>query len=214
MEVEAGTHIEYLAGQDITHSKAFWKKSLQGFTVPTPLTVARTILKNELITEYQEQTINLPKTLVSALELLARLHNLTINTLLHGGWALLLSRYSCESDVVFGIQLTSANCGLESIASFGHPLPMRIQVTPDTPLLSWLKELQTQLKTLQAYKHTPLAKVQEWSDIPIGTPLFESLLVLSDAPIATEAKDQGSQEMHVEWNKLRWIIPEINAFTN
>jgi len=189
------TNIKQITEQDVTFSEAFWKQSLKGFTVPTPLTIARTILTNELIKAEYQQAVHLPETLVSALELLAREYNLTINTLLLGAWALLLSRYSCEEDVLFGIQLASANYGLESRPCFSQPLPMRIQVTPDTSLLSWLKELQTQWKTLQAYKDTPLAKVHEWSEIPSGTPLFKSLLVLSDTPIAFRAS-QGSQELH------------------
>jgi hypothetical protein len=55
-------------------------------------------LTNELIKAEYQQAVHLPETLVSALELLAREYNLT--TLLLGAWALLLSRYSCEEDVL------------------------------------------------------------------------------------------------------------------
>lgn len=192
MELKVETYIQCLTEQNITHLEAFWKKSLKGFTAPTSLPVDRAFLKNELIkAEYQEQAIHLPKTLASALDLTKK-HNLTINTLFQGAWALLLNRYSREEDLVFGIQVFSANAGSD-IVSLSDPLPIRIQVNPDTPILSWLQELQTQWITLQAYKHTPLAKIQEWSDVSVGTPLFESLLVLTDAPIAANTKAQGSQ---------------------
>ena len=46
--------------------------------------------------------IHLSPTTTAALRGLATAHDLTLNTLVQGAWALLLSRYSGESDVVFG----------------------------------------------------------------------------------------------------------------
>jgi hypothetical protein len=52
--------------------------------------------------DQDEQKIQLSEATTSALKTLAQQHQLTLNTLVQGAFALLLSRYSGEEDILFG----------------------------------------------------------------------------------------------------------------
>ncbi|BAY50181.1 amino acid adenylation domain protein (plasmid) [Scytonema sp. HK-05] len=194
-------YIAWLQQQDLSQSEAFWRQALQGFTNPTPL-ITDKVGSNKFQQEhvYKEQKLLLPKTLTSKLESLAKENHLTLNTLLQGTWALLLNRYSGESDVLFGTTVSgrpSALTGVESMVGlFINTLPVRLQVSPAAKLLPWLKQLQAQLVDLEQYAYTPLVDIQAWSDVPRGTPLFESLVVFENYPLDASLQE-GSGSVKV-----------------
>jgi hypothetical protein len=175
-------YIDWLQEQDFAGAEHFWRQILQGFTAPTPFVVARAInqrLASDELSSYAEQTIGLTVALTSTLQTLARQDQFTLNTMLQGAWALLLSRYSGETDVVFGATRAcrrSAVADAENIVGlFVNTLPVRVQVLADMKLLPWLQEIRRQQLAVRPYEHTPLIKVQGWSEIPPGTALFEPL---------------------------------------
>ncbi|MEM6403576.1 MAG: amino acid adenylation domain-containing protein, partial [Cyanobacteria bacterium P01_D01_bin.116] len=119
-------------------------------------------------------------------------HQLTLNTLIQAAFALMLSRYSGESDVVFGITSSGRPTSLVNSESmvglFINTLPLRVQVDGKQKLLSWLQQLQKQQIDLQQYEYSPLIEIQRWSDIPRGLPLFESIIVFENYPVETTVK--------------------------
>jgi len=96
-------YVDWLGRLDLSPAEQFWRQTLKGFTAPTPVSVAK-ISENETGLENLpgEQQIGLTESVTAALKSLARKNGFTPNTLLQGAWALLLSRYSRENDVVFG----------------------------------------------------------------------------------------------------------------
>ncbi len=143
-------YIDWLGRQDFTLAERFWRSRLSGFTVPTPLTVDRThqLKLSEVDDGYGVQVIRLSETVTSTLQSLAIQHQLTFNTLVQGAWALLLSRYSGEEDVVFGATRACRRSALEGAESmvglFINTLPVRVSVPDEMPLIPWLKELRSQ----------------------------------------------------------------------
>src|SRR5205085_4004820 len=120
----------------------------------------------------------------AALQSLARQHRLTLNTLIQGAWALLLSRYSGEEEVLFGATVSGRPATLEGVESmvglFINSLPVRVKVFPHEPLLSWLERLQEEMVELREYEYSSLVQIQGWSEVPRGTPLFESIVVVQN----------------------------------
>jgi amino acid adenylation domain-containing protein len=191
-------YIAWLKSQDLTKAEAFWRETLKGFSAPTPLSVEKPggipASKGEMEEEYEEQAISLSEEMTGALVSLAREHQLTLNTLVQGAWAMLLSRYSGEQDVVFGITVAGRPpelAGVESMVGlFINTLPVRVRVNAQDSLLSWLRELQDQQIELRQYEYSPLVQVQGWSDMPRGLPLFESLLVFENYPMDTSLQQR------------------------
>ena len=182
---------EWLQQQDWSQAEWFWRQMLKGFTAPTPLTVDRVLADNfpDQQQSRRQQEIRLSAAVTSALEALARQHQLRLNTIIQGAWSLLLSRYSGAEEVLFGILRVGhwpAGGG-----QFVNILPLRVRVPPDMPVLPWLKKLQAQQIARQPYEHTPLIKVREWSEVPEGLPLFESIVAFESKPIAVAVQRSG-----------------------
>ena len=110
----------------------------------------------------REQQILLPVTTTAALRSLARLQQLTLNTLVQGAWGLLLSRYSGEEDVIFGTVVSGRPpdlAGVESmVGMFVNTQPARVKIRPKDSLLSWLKQLQGQQMEGAAVRIQPLGR--------------------------------------------------------
>jgi non-ribosomal peptide synthetase component F len=112
---------------------------------------------------------------------------LTLNTIVQGAWALLLSRYSGRADVVFGVTVAGRPAELAGVESmiglFINTLPVRVRVAEEEALLPWLRDLQARQVEMRQYEHSPLVQVQGWSEVPRGQPLFESILVFENYPM-------------------------------
>ncbi|HEY0604367.1 MAG TPA: condensation domain-containing protein, partial [Herpetosiphonaceae bacterium] len=180
-------YIAWLQQQDLAQAEAFWRQLLHGFTAPTPLGVDRPLEPDAGTSSYADQDIHIAEPITAALQALARQHGLTLNTIVQGAWALLLSRYSGEADVVFGATVAGRPADLpgveQMIGLFINTLPVRTQVSRDAILLPWLQQLQGQQAELRQYEHSPLVQIQGWSEVPRGQPLFESLVVFENYPM-------------------------------
>jgi amino acid adenylation domain-containing protein/non-ribosomal peptide synthase protein (TIGR01720 family) len=180
--------IAWHRGQDLEVAERFWRRALEGFTAPTPLTVD---VPNETrlgeMSPHEEAGIELSKTSTDALRSLGRLHQLTLNTFVQAAWGLLLSHYSGQDDVLFGATVSGRQAsvpGVESIVGlFINTVPVRLRVRRGESLVRWLHTLQSEQLDTRDYEYCPLSKVQAWSELPAGTPLFESLLVFENYPV-------------------------------
>ncbi|MBV8858951.1 MAG: amino acid adenylation domain-containing protein [Acidobacteria bacterium] len=186
-------YVAWLRRQDASRPEEFWRASLKGFNAPTPLAVDRPAPEAPAAgSPTGQQQARLSSEATARLQAFARSHHLTLNTLLQGAWALLLSRYSGERDVVFGATVSGRPPELdgveEMIGLFINTLPVRAEVEPRAHLADWLKGLQGRQAELRQYEHSPLVEVQGWSEVPRGTPLFESILIFENYPIDPEAQ--------------------------
>ena len=181
-------YIAWLQQQDKSIAIAYWQDALKGFTAPTPLIVDRNVGPNS-----QQKKINLKHdlrllaTTTATLKSLAQKHHLTVSTFVQGAWALLLSRYSGEKDVVFGVTISGrppALSGIESMVGlFINTLPVRVQVKSETEQLPWLMQLQQQQVEREQYSYSSLSEIQRLSEIPPGSSLFESIVVFENYPV-------------------------------
>lgn len=184
-------YIEWLQRQDWLQSQGFWQQLLQDYVSPISLAVDRLASGRPAGEKgYGAQRIQLsyrlPADLTQALQSFAWQHRLTPNTLVQGAWACLLSRHSGNPDVVFGATRACRHSPLDGLGTGSiigfmmNTLPVRARVLPDVSAIEFLRELRTQALAVRPHEHTPLAQVQEWSQVPRGTALFEHLLVYED----------------------------------
>ncbi|MDX1531449.1 MAG: amino acid adenylation domain-containing protein, partial [Rhodothermales bacterium] len=193
-------YIAWRQAQDLDDAEAFWRDALRGFDTPTPLTVDRPA--PEGATEpYEQREMALSPDATAALTAFARRHRLTLNTLVQGAWAVLLSRYSGERDVVFGTTVAGRPAELTGVEAMVGPfistLPVRATLTDGDRVVPWLRGLQDRLLAAQLHGHAPLVRIQRWSEVDEGRPLFESLVVFENYPLdeAAAAEEVG---LHVE----------------
>jgi hypothetical protein len=182
-------YIAWLKQQNLVEAERFWRRLLKDFTSSTSIVSepgAGSLPRKE--TNYSEQQLDLSAATTATLLSLGRLHHLTMNTIVMGAWALLLSRYTGRRDVLFGLVMSGRPpdlAGVESMVGlFLNTLPMRIRLPANELLCSWLEEIQQQQIEMKAYEYSPLVEVQQWSDVPRGEPLFDSIFAFENYPVS------------------------------
>ncbi|MBV9787732.1 MAG: amino acid adenylation domain-containing protein, partial [Chloroflexi bacterium] len=189
-------YITWLRGQGLEQAESFWRSTLRGFTSATPLDSFATDahLTNAAPDLTEQRLVFSPET-TAQLQQLARQQRITLSTMLQAAWALLLSRYSGEEDIVYGMTVSGRSpklAGSEGmIGVFINTLPVRVRVTQNTPLIAWLEQLQQQLIELAQYESTPLLDIQQWSEVPRGQPLFESIVVFENFPFESAERNRS-----------------------
>lgn len=197
-------YIEWLNDQNFDETEFFWRERLKGFAAPTPLIATGT--RTESPGLHSAMETSLLRSTTGALQALARENALTLNTFVQAAWALLLSRYSGEEDVVFGATRAcrhSAVKGAESMVGlFINTLPVRARVKPGSELLPWLKEVRSHWIALREFEHTPLVRVQHWSEVPGKTPLFESIVVFENSSLNALLRSAGGAWLNREFRLI------------
>ncbi|HKP76952.1 MAG TPA: condensation domain-containing protein, partial [Longimicrobiaceae bacterium] len=193
-------YVAWLQRQDPAAAERYWRGVLAGFTAPTPLGVDRPALESG--GRHRRHTVLVAFERTRRLEEAARRRGVTLNTLLQGAWALLLSRYSGEADVVFGATLSVRPAELEGVDEmvglFINTLPVRVRVPSGERLDAWLGDLQRAQAEAREFDYAALVQVQAWSEVPRGTPLFESLFIFENYPAHGDADDAAAEPRVVE----------------
>lgn len=188
-------YIAWLQRQDNAEAETFWRRQLAGYRQPTPLPAPPGIdaAGSEL---FREQRIELTVELTAALRRLAAEQKLTQSTFVQAAWALLLSQASGLPDVVFGATVSGRPASLAGVESMVGPfinnLPVRVACPPDDELLSWLRQLQSQLAEMRQHEHSPPTQIQRWSEVPSDRRLFETLVVFENYPVDAPHRGRGS----------------------
>src|SRR6185369_5959458 len=102
---------------------AFWRRMLGGASGPTRLPGSGGVERGRS----RRDCLRLSAGPAGAAEAFAFSHGLTLDALAAGAWALLLSRYGGDADVVFGIEAA----GGETLGPSSGPLPLRVRLTAD-----------------------------------------------------------------------------------
>ncbi len=182
-------YIAWLGEQDMTAAETFWRKTLAGFTAPTALRLpapgADRLPPGQ--PRMAEQEIRLSVEETAEVQNLVRGQGLTLSTVVQAAWALLLSRYSGEQDVVFGATVSGRPAALTGadrmVGLFINTLPVRAQLAPQAEVLPWLRQFQAELAEARQYEYSPLVDVQGWSEVSRDRPLFETILVFENYPV-------------------------------
>ncbi|NJO98948.1 MAG: AMP-binding protein, partial [Pleurocapsa sp. CRU_1_2] len=195
-------YIVWLQQQDLSQAETFWRQTLKGFTSPTQLSISK---RASLLTqkdEYNEKELRLSRSTTAALQSIAKQHQLTLNIIVQGAWALLLNRYSGQEDVVFGAVTAGRPPTLARVESmvglFINTVPIRVKVSPDERLLPWLHKIKDFLLEARQYEYCPLVKVQGWSEIAKGFSLFESLVVFENYAKDTSILQKNNVDFEIE----------------
>ena len=174
-------YLSWLHSADRKVSRTVWREALEGLQEPTRIVAAVPGHARDLP---REMRFDLSDDLSQALISLVRKHNLTLNTLVQGAWAILLGRLTNQEDVVFGGTVSGRPPeipGIETMVGlFINSVPIRVQLRPGDALLDVLTRLQDQQSKLRAHEYLPLAEIQRI--MGMGE-LFDTLVVFENYPL-------------------------------
>ncbi|MGW5658706.1 non-ribosomal peptide synthase/polyketide synthase [Streptomyces sp. NPDC003758] len=181
-----GDYVRWLAGQDADAAREYWRGALAGFATPTPLPADRVRRPGHETRSAGVHTAGLPQEVSARLARRAREAGLTLGTVVQGAWALLLSRFSAERDVLFGTTVSGRPDDLPGVESmvgmFINTLPTRVRVDPARTATAWLRELQEAQAEARRFATVSLAELTGLSDVPSGGALFDSMVAFENYP--------------------------------
>ncbi|MBX7222932.1 MAG: amino acid adenylation domain-containing protein [Blastocatellia bacterium] len=200
-------YILWLQRQDPAEAESYWRELLQGFTTPTPLGADHTPgALASLDEDYDSLQINLTEAETAEVKALAHQRRLTVNTIAQAAWALLLSRYSGENDIVFGTVVSGRPVTLEGAESIiglmVNTLPTRVRFQPGQTVAQLLDALQVQQVETRQFEYVALTQIQGWSDVPRGLPLFETNFAFENYPIEDSLEAVGGA---IEMDDVRFF---------
>lgn len=156
--------------RDITEAEAFWRQELA-----------------ELANPYLQETLVVPEDVVAKLAMIAKRYDLTVLTIIHGCWALLLSTQTGTPEVVFGTTVSGRSTASPAIQQaaglFINILPLRVHVDDlRDDLVAWLARLQQKVQEISQYEYLPTWRLHDLAGVPAAGALFDSYLVSETFP--------------------------------
>ena len=176
--------VTWLADRDRDAAHAAWREVFAGFDTPTLVGPPdRFGLGPRGVSSFtvSEQT-------TSAVSELARLCHTTVNTVLQGAWALLLSSLTGQHDVAFGAVVSGRPAEVAGVDSMVglliNTVPVRAIITPATSSADLLYQLQRAHNDTLEHQHAALSDIHH---ITGHDQLFDTVFVYENYPADTAA---------------------------
>ncbi|MEU1470614.1 amino acid adenylation domain-containing protein [Streptomyces sp. NPDC005761] len=190
------TYLHWLAQQDRAAALAAWSTALAGIEAPTLLAgpgkagaAASAELPETLVLDLDAATTH-------RIRETARVHRLTLNTLVQGAWGLVLGHLTGRPDVVFGATVSGRPPeipGIESMVGlFINTVPVRLRPIPGETLAALLNRLQEEQGSLLGSQHLGLTEIRGVTDLD---ELFDTLTVFENYPLDDEALRTAQQQL-------------------
>lgn len=182
-------YIAWLQRQDPAAAHAHFQTLLAGWAGPAPIPHdARTAnsVVERAVGSVTRKTLALSEAEARSISRFARMERLTMGTMLHAAWALVLMQSTGQRDVVFGTTVSGRPPGLPGVESilglFINNLPVRLTLSGDMPVIDTLTALQTQLLELRQYEATSPLEIETVGPEQSQGRMFDTLLVVENLP--------------------------------
>ena len=177
-------YLAWLAGRDRKAAEDAWRKALaglEGATRMSPASLGEPKIPERIIVDLDEE-------LTRRLTEQAHACSLTINTVIQGAWAVLLSRYTGRQDVVFGSTVSGRYpeiAGSETIVGLLiNTIPMRVRLRSTDSFEHLLNRLNQEQCRLSAHRYLGLAEIQRLTGL---NELFDTLVIFENFPVDTKS---------------------------
>jgi tyrocidine synthetase-3 len=200
--------VKYLKNLDVDAQREFWRRYLDGLNSNREYSPGRQKTGESAGTG--NRRFKWDRDRVDRLETFLQTHRLTAAAFLNTAWGLLLQKYNGSRDVVFDTTVSGRSAKLkgieEMVGLFINTLPLRVRTWPDEPILDVLKRLNSHLQEREAYEHTPLTLVHEYTAGAQQDLRFDSVVVLENYPLNDRLR-QGDGPLAVT---SHWIVEKTH----
>jgi amino acid adenylation domain-containing protein/non-ribosomal peptide synthase protein (TIGR01720 family) len=180
-----GDYLAWLSTRDREATAALWRAELAGFDQPT-IVAPEAALKPKASALGR---VEVPWSMDQGREITRRAAELgvTLNTLLQGAWAVLLSKLVGQQDVVVGAAVNGRPADLpgseEMVGLFINTLPVRVSCRPESSFGEVVTDLQDRQTALLDHHYYGLADIQRGTGLPM---LFDTIVVFENYPVDRE----------------------------
>ncbi len=189
-------YIRYIESRNKEKQEFFWSKYLSSIEGPTLLPFIRdSIDRNKGGANVKQVDFRLDPDASAKLHTFATQHRITINTIVQAVWAYLLSRYTGQSTITYGVIVSGRPPELSNsedrVGLYINTIPLCTSIDRDQSLFDWLKELQKTHAQSREFQFTALSSIQKW--VNIQGDFFDTILTFENYPVGDELVNDQSQ---------------------
>ncbi len=193
--------VAWLSTRNHDESRAYFRALLGDRRMPTPLPVAEPETRGAPRAEYLTVANTLSRDVMAGLRARASREGVPLGAVVSAAWAIVLHRYTRETDVLFGSTRNCRRTALEGravdmVGLFINTLPLRVDFASEGTIAGLLAELAKQSLALRAHEQTPLTEIQTQSRVPRNLPLFESLVTFETKGLDAALRATGAPRFH------------------
>jgi acyl carrier protein len=176
-------YVKWIKNQDIDTLENYWEEY---FKAPGNRYRAAVIERdNGKIKPGGHYRLKIDRILKNNLEGFVNKYKISLASVLHGAWSILLQNYNDTDVVIFDTTFSGRSAkvkGIETIVGlFINTLPFRAHVSPDKPVTALLKEIHHMLIESEAYQFTPLPMIDKYR--VNHRQWFDSVVVIENYPL-------------------------------
>ncbi|SIS12762.1 non-ribosomal peptide synthase domain TIGR01720/amino acid adenylation domain-containing protein/natural product biosynthesis luciferase-like monooxygenase domain-containing protein, partial [Mucilaginibacter lappiensis] len=189
-----GDYIRYIGKTDHYAAELFWKEYMAGYSEKSflPFTGNVSEIERNKGGQIGHQQLVIDGEMAIAVKRYCQQHQITVNTLVQGVWSLLLSKYTGNNGVAFGVVVSGRPSDLSDaehrIGLYINNLPLYTVVPVAQVASDWLVTIQKEHTKAREYQYTTLNEIQQW--IGVKGDLFDTILVFENYP-----KMDGGEEV-------------------
>jgi len=146
-----------------SEAEVFWRKTMSGLTRPPRLPLPKP--EGPSLPSRGDVELTLSPATSRALAIFASESGVSMRTLAHGVWALVLARYTGVSDVVFaaadGLRRNRTHRPTEGQPS--GAILQRVRIEDDATVRDWLRAIQAERDRLRLAPRAPVSDVERWA---------------------------------------------------
>lgn len=139
-----------------------------------------------------------------------RLYGITLGSLIHGAWSLVLRDYSAQNSVLFGTTVTGRPADLPQVDSaiglFLTTLPLVVNLETDLLVADWLRELQLTMQHNAEHSAVSLVNLQKTlfhDETSRENRTIESIVVVESH--AGDMTIGNTQAQHIAFNNVQYL---------
>jgi len=178
-------YLDYIGRRDLVKTRLYWQEQLKNLDMASLLPFCNDKDRNRTFGN-AAHSFTRPAQYVSRLEAFTRENNLTVNTVVQGVWAYLLSRYVNHPAIAFGTVISGRAAEIEDIENrvglYINTIPLCTTLNYQEDVAEWLGRIQrNHTVSREEYGYASLADIQKQSSIKGD--LFDSILVFENYPV-------------------------------
>ena len=172
------SYLSWLKSCDVDGAKNYWRKELEGVSQTKISSLA-----NDVDGEY---ILNLNKANSKKVKDIAIALSVTVSTVINAIWAIVLSKFTIQQEVVFGMTISGRQIDLVDVENiigiFINTVPLRVSVNPSLSFVKFVANIKQSMLSAQTYGYISLASIQAETSFKQEA-LFDSILVFENYPV-------------------------------
>ena len=189
----------WLGSRDMDEARAYWRQTLAGVDSKTPLPLANAGLEVDTDKGLQREVVSFSDEQTQQLVAFAKQARVTVNILVQAAWSLVLGKYACTGQVVFGATTSGRPPELDGVNNmvglFINTVPVVCEVAMDKTVGSWLQGLHAEQQERERHSHVPLHEIQRLSQL--SQDLFDTLVIFENYPVNVLGDDSNEAGLPV-----------------